>query len=695
MKMAVALLLLSLAAAPVATGSPVSKVIEMLSDLQAKVVAEGEESHSVFATFSEWCEDEARQLGFQIKTSQGEVASLKATIEKEASSIAAYETKIEELAAELALDEADLKAATEIRTKEEADFSAEEKELMEVIDTLARATAILEREMAKIGSASMLQVQSAKSVVQALAAMVQASLISSTDASRLSSLVQSAQQSGGEDGDAGAPDAAVYQGHADGMGRENDGGIIAVLGDLLEKAEAQLDGLRKAETSSLQNFQVLAQNLKDEIKNGNTDLAEAKKGMAASGSSKAEAEGDLTATSADLSSDEETKATLHANCMDKAETFEAEQKSRGEELKALAEAKKVLVETTTGADAQSYSLLQTAAASELTSGADLARYEAVRFVQDLSQRQNSTALAQLAMRMASVVRVSSANGDDPFAKIKGLISDMIGKLEDEAAADADHKAYCDKEMAETQAKVDDKAQEISKVSTIVDQQSAESAKVVEEITTLQEELSDIVQSQKSMDEIRSKQKAMYEQETEELQRALQGTQAALRVLRDYYSKDDDGGQDSTSQSGPSSGVMGLLEVMEGDFSKRLYSIESEEGAAQAAYEEDSKDNAIATAEKEKIVSLKIKASKALGKSAAEMGADRDSLQAEADAVGEFQAKLLEQCVAKAEPYEEKVKRREKEMDGLREALQILDGQAVSFFQQGASAHRRQLRGPAV
>merc|ERR1719356_958312 len=286
--MAVALLLLSLAAAPVATGSPVSKVVEMLSDLQAKVVAEGEESHSVFATFSEWCEDEARQLGFQIQTSQGEITDLKATIEKEASSIAAYETKIEELAAELALDEADLKAATEIRTREQTDFAAEEKELVEVIDTLKRATAILSREMAKIGSASMLQLQNAKSLEQALSAMVQASLISSTDASKLSSLMQTMQQSDVEDSDAGAPDAAVYQGHADGMGREADGGIIAVLEDLTSKAEAQLDGLRKAETSSLQNFQVLSQNLKDEIKNGNADLAEAKKGMAASGSAKAE-----------------------------------------------------------------------------------------------------------------------------------------------------------------------------------------------------------------------------------------------------------------------------------------------------------------------------------------------------------------------------------------------------------------------
>jgi ElaB/YqjD/DUF883 family membrane-anchored ribosome-binding protein len=336
------------------------------------------------------------------------------------------------------------------------------------------------------------------------------------------------------------------------------------------------------------------------------------------------------------------------------------------------------------------------AASFLQLGrADRTGIHAAELIKRLARERKSKSLMQLFRYVEAVLRSKSSSVGDPFAKVRNMVSSMIARMEEEASKEADHKAYCDKEMAETQAKLDDKNDDISKVSTKVDQQSAESAKLVDEINTLQEELSDIVQSQKSMDEIRAKQKTLYEKETEELQRALQGTQAALRVLRDYYSKDDDGSEDSTSQGGASAGVMGLLEVMEGDFSKSLSAIEAEEAGAQASYEEDSQDNAISKAEKEKIVGLKSKASKALGKSIAEMGADRDSLQAEADAVGEFKAKLLEQCVAKAEPYEKKVKRREKEMDGLREALQILDGQAVSFLQQGASTHRRQLRGPAA
>ena len=42
-----------------------------------------------------------------------------------------------------------------------------------------------------------------------------------------------------------------------------------------------------------------------------------------------------------------------------------------------------------------------------------------------------------------------ANKDAIFAKVKGLISDVVAKLEAEAEADATEKALCDKELAET------------------------------------------------------------------------------------------------------------------------------------------------------------------------------------------------------------------------------------------------------
>merc|ERR1719498_1185882 len=102
----------------------------------------------------------------------------------------------------------------------------------------------------------MMQLQSATSVVQALAVMVEATSLSSADAQKLTALLQSSSEDASDA--LGAPAAAVYKGKS--------GGIIETMQDLYEKAEAQLEEARKTETKSVQAYQMLAQSLKDEIK---------------------------------------------------------------------------------------------------------------------------------------------------------------------------------------------------------------------------------------------------------------------------------------------------------------------------------------------------------------------------------------------------------------------------------------------
>merc|ERR1740138_25890 len=177
--------------------------------------------------------------------------------------------------------------------------------------------------------------------------MLEAASMNSESASKLAAFLQNDQ----EDGEMGAPAGTVYEGHSD--------GIIGTMQDLYEKAESQLEKARAAETKSVQAYQMLAQSLKDEIKYGTKDMNKAKKDLGTSAEKKAAAEGDLSVTSKDLAEDIQTLATLHADCMKGAEDFEAETKSRGEELKALATAKKVITETTAGAADQSYSFVQT------------------------------------------------------------------------------------------------------------------------------------------------------------------------------------------------------------------------------------------------------------------------------------------------------------------------------------------------
>jgi len=666
---AMAFVLLLVAALPQAhAGSvtPIEKVLQMLSDLEGKIIGEGNDAQKIYDEFSEFCEDRSRNLGFEIKTGKAGVNDLTATIENEKATAESLTAKIEEFASAISVDEADLKAATDIRAKEQGAFEAEEKELLEVIDTLQRAVSIIEKEMK--GGASMMQLKNAGGVLQALTVMVQATAISSADASKLTALLQNSNKD--DDENMGAPAGDVY--------KSSSGGIVGTLQDLYEKAETQLEEARGAETKSVQAYQMLAQGLKDEIKYGNADMQKAQKNLAGSNEAQATAEGDLAVTSKDLSGDTSTLATLHQDCMKGAEDFEAETRSRGEELKALATAKKVIVEATSGAASQSYSFFQMSR-SKLASRADLANFEAVRFVRDLAQKQRSPALAQLASRMAQAMRAGSG---DPFAKVKSLISNMIEKLLSEAQADATETAFCNKEMAETEAKKADKEADIEKMSTQIDSLTAKSSKLKGQAAELQKNLAALARTQAEADKLRAEENAAFDVNSAEMEKGVKGVQLALKVLREYYAKD----AAHQSADGAGQGIIGLLEVVESDFSKGLAEMTAAEQSAASEHEKLSKANAIEKATKDQDVKYKNKEAKGLDKDTSDTNGDRATVQEELDAVNQYHTGFKARCVAKAETYADRTARRTAEIAGLKEALSILSGEAVLLQRKRTAKH---------
>jgi len=112
----------------------------------------------------------------------------------------------------------------------------------------------------------------------------------------------------------------------------------------------------------------------------------AKAGKASAEEGKAAAEGDLVATEKDLANSKELLQTSQENCMQVAADHGATVKSRDEELKVVAEARQILVDTTSGAESQTYSLLQVMARSRLQSSTDLAGAEAINLVKKIGAR---------------------------------------------------------------------------------------------------------------------------------------------------------------------------------------------------------------------------------------------------------------------------------------------------------------------
>merc|ERR1719188_1203359 len=195
--------------------------------------------------------------------------------------------------------------------------------------------------------------------------------------------------------------------------------------------------------------------------------------------------------------------------MSTAADHEATVAARTEELKVIAEAKKILLGSTTGAVGQTYSLLQVAEGSRLETRADLARAEVVTMVKKLAQTHHSAALAQLASRISAVLRFGASAGSDPFVKVKGLIQDMIMKLENEAQSAATEKAWCDEQLAKTEEKKSELDDDVAKLTSKIDVASARSASLKEEVKELQAGLAALAKLQAEMDKARAEGHAAY------------------------------------------------------------------------------------------------------------------------------------------------------------------------------------------
>merc|ERR1719375_791674 len=263
---------------------------------------------------------------------------------------------------------------------------------------------------------------------------------------------------------------------------------------------------------------------------------------------------------------------------------------------------------------------------------------------------------------------------------------MIEQLLADAEADANQKAFCDKELAETNTKKDEKTDEIAKLNAAIDRMSARSAQLKEEVAALQEELAKLAAAQAEMDKIRQEEHAIFVEQKAEMEEGLQGVKLALKILREYYAKED---KAHAAAEGAATGIIGLLEVVESDFTKTLADIIATADSSAAEYDRQTKENEILKTTMEQDVKYKSKEAKELDEQISESTSDRANVQAELDAVLEYLAKLTDRCVAKPMSYEERTKRREAEIAGLKQALEILDGEAV-LLQKNSE---RRLRGP--
>merc|ERR1719383_506240 len=357
----------------------------------------------------------------------------------------------------------------------------------------------------------------------------------------------------------------------------------------------------------------------------------------------------LEAERADLAEAEKSLAAVLASeaasknsCAQVAADHEVSVKAFAEELKALADATQVLKSETGAAEGHTYSLFQVSSFTGVHTTVDLKGFEVVTMVRRLAQKEHSAALSQLASRISAVMKFGAGAGEDPFAKVKELITELINRLQSEASSEASHKSYCDDELTKAQQLKMDLQTQVATHSSKLEAAVAKSSVLDGEVAELQADLGALSAQQLKMDAMRADERKIFATTKEDLEQGIAGVQKAMGILREYYGpsfvQQPDAPEVHQSSGGAGTSILEILEVIESDFSKNLAELSLSESESESSYQKLTQENKVTKVTKEQDVKYKQEESANLKRSSGELTSDRDSANAELSAVVQYLAK---------------------------------------------------------
>jgi chromosome segregation ATPase len=653
-------LILCVVGALAAKVSPVQKVIQLLDELKGKVESDLSAEEKMMEEYTTWCDEEANEKEDAITSSKRTIGDLEATIEDAKATILTLTASIDELTSKISTSETELAEASGIREKEHEVFVASEKELVDTVDSLERAMVVLKKNL------GFMQTGRGANLLAAMAGglqkVVEASWVNEHQKAVLQSLLQTKDEDSDED--------LEFQPQGKTVAYESSsGGILDTIADMQGKAEESLSGTRKDEMEGAHAYALVKQGLEDEIKVANKQLSEATLTRSTTEEELHTAEASLSETEETLAADTKYLEELKQSCTTKATEWAARQKQAAEETAAIQKAKDILSE---GVKVFLQTSSRTRLQSETEASLD-ARSQVVSILKKMARTQNSYALAQLASQARS----------DPFGKIRGLIEEMIAKLTDEAAEEADQKSFCDEEMSESKAKQADLSGKLDKVSARISKAEAGKAKLLEEIKMLETEISEMDAGQAEATKVRQEEHEEYLKASKDFKDSAAAVAKAIDVLNEYYSSaafvQVAAKQPDASFGGAKgdvgSTIVSVLEVAESDFTSLLAESEADESAAQEAYDKLTQENAVTKATKTGDIKAKTSEVKQIEVALGNYKENKATVTEELDAVLLYLDKLKPQCETKVMSYGEKKAKREQEIAGLKEALTILSGEA--------------------
>merc|ERR1719428_1762402 len=249
---------------------------------------------------------------------------------------------------------------------------------------------------------------------------------------------------------------------------------------------------------------------------------------------------------------------------------------------------------------------------------------------------------------------------------------------EEANEEAEHKGWCDSELASNEQTRKEKTAAAETLHAEIDELEASIAKLTEDIKELTEAVAYLDAAMAKATSLREAEKAKNADTTADAKAAQEAVAQALTVLKDFYEKAGDAKNVAgTDMEGQSTGVIGMLEVIESDFARLEADTAAAEETAQKEYDGFMTDSQMDKSQKTTDIDHKTAKKQDQSQTLTQKKEDLQGTQKELDAALAYFDKLKPTCVNTGESYEERVARRKEEIESLQEALQILSGEDIA------------------
>merc|ERR1719253_1611440 len=253
---------------------------------------------------------------------------------------------------------------------------------------------------------------------------------------------------------------------------------------------------------------------------------------------------------------------------------------------------------------------------------------------------------------------------DPFGKVKSLVRNMLRKLTDQQSKDAKHAQWCDSEMAKSTQSKEFKENFVQKLKDRIESMDAEIGQLTNDLKEIADDLADIQKNTAEATKVRMS-------EARKSKEAQKLVSSAIKVLQRVYAKDSKVSAKAEDRGDMGSGVVGLMEVVVDNYAKLEQELTVSEGVAQKDYKKLMDESEIRQAVFNKDLEGKNRQKTKLNGDRMRASADLKSYEKELAAVLSYLAELKSACVKK-DTYEDRKARREKELAGMKEALDFLN-----------------------